>query len=122
MSNMVIDAVGPQNLLCILHFYSMRYEKRCHDSSLFILVRILAYLHGAMQGYNDNSGLGPILSHYLDSASDSAKVLVLIMNQQGDHQMETYFNNTSGNNISGNIFTQFSKRTPSTSTHISYNT
>ena len=62
---------------------------------------MFAYLHGDMQGYNDNSGLGPILGHYLDSASDAAQVLVLIMNQQGDHQMETYFHNPSGNNNGG---------------------
>jgi hypothetical protein len=54
-----------------------------------------------VQGYNDNSGLGPILAHYLDSTSDEAQVLVLVMNQQGDHQMETYFNNPSGNNNGG---------------------
>jgi len=52
-------------------------------------------------GYNDNSGLGPILGHYLNSTSDSAQVLVLVMNAQGDHQMETYFNNPSGNNNGG---------------------
>ena len=41
------------------------------------------------------------MGHYLTSTSDAAQVLVLIMNEQGDHQMETYFNNTSGNNNGG---------------------
>ena len=54
-----------------------------------------------VQGYNDNSGLGPILAHYLNSSSDQAQALVLIMNEQGDHQMETYFNNPSGSNNGG---------------------
>lgn len=48
-------------------------------------------------GYNDNSGLGPILADYLESESDQGQILVLVINQLGDHQMETYFN-TSGNN------------------------
>ena len=59
--------------------------------SLFFLV----------QGYNDNSGLGPILSHYLKSGSEEGQALVLIINELGDNQMETYFNNTSGNNNGG---------------------
>ena len=54
-----------------------------------------------MQGYNDNSGLGPILAHYLNSTSNEAQVLVLIMNEQGDHQMQTYFNNPAGMNNGG---------------------
>ena len=54
-----------------------------------------------VQGYNDNSGLGPILGHYLNSSSNQAQALVLIMNEQGDHQMETYFNNPSGSNNGG---------------------
>ena len=58
-------------------------------------------LFGFVQGYNDNSGLGPILGHYLNSSSKQAKALVLIMNEQGDHQMETYFNNPSGSNNGG---------------------
>ena len=66
-----------------------------------MLVRNLSHSYDNVQGYNDNSGLGPILAHYLNSTSDTAQVLVLIMNQQGDHQMETYFNNTSGNNNGG---------------------
>ena len=46
-----------------------------------------------VQGYNDNSGLGPILARYLqDEESEDAQILVLIINQLGDHQMETYFN------------------------------
>merc|ERR1719316_2492112 len=52
-------------------------------------------------GYNDNSGIGPILAHYLNSTSDEAQILALVMNQQGDHQMETYFSNPSGNNNGG---------------------
>jgi hypothetical protein len=52
-------------------------------------------------GYNDNSGLAPILSNYLESDTDEAQVLVLVMNGLGDNQMETYFNSTSGNNNGG---------------------
>ena len=66
-----------------------------------MVVRKLPCAHAIVQGYNDNSGLGPILGHYLNSTSDAAQVLVLIMNQQGDHQMETYFDNPSGNNNGG---------------------
>ena len=54
-----------------------------------------------MQGYNDNSGLGPILGNYLNSTSDQGQALVLVMNQLGDNQMETYFKNPSGNNNGG---------------------
>ena len=54
-----------------------------------------------MQGYNDNSGLGPILGNYLNSTSDKGQALVLIMNQLGDNQMETYFKNPSGNSNYG---------------------
>ena len=54
-----------------------------------------------VQGYNDNSGLGPILGNYLNSTSDKGQALVLIMNQLGDNQMETYFKNPSGNNNDG---------------------
>lgn len=50
----------------------------------------------ALQGYNDNSGLGPILSEYLSSGSDRGQILVLVMNQLGDNQMETYFNYSAG--------------------------
>ena len=53
------------------------------------------------QGYNDNSGLAPILSNYLESESDEGQVLVLVINQLGDNQMETYFRNPSGNNNGG---------------------
>ena len=44
------------------------------------------------QGYNDNSGLGPILARYLEDESKEGQILVLIMNALGDHQMEMYFN------------------------------
>ena len=46
------------------------------------------------QGYTDNSGLGPILAEYLKNASTKGHVTVLISNQLGDHQMETYFEST----------------------------
>ena len=50
-----------------------------------------------MQGYNDNSGLGPILANYLNQ-SDQGQILVLIINELGDHQMETYFRSTDDDN------------------------
>ena len=53
------------------------------------------------QGYNDNSGLGPILADYLQSESKEAQILVSVMNALGDNQMETYFNNPDGNNNGG---------------------
>ena len=46
-----------------------------------------------MQGYNDNSGLGPILANYLNQ-SDPGQILALVINELGDHQMETYFRST----------------------------
>ena len=46
-----------------------------------------------MQGYNDNSGLGPILANYLNQ-SDPGRILALVINELGDHQMETYFRST----------------------------
>ena len=46
------------------------------------------------QGYTDNSGLGPILAEYLKNTSTKGHVTVLIANQLGDHQMETYFEST----------------------------
>ena len=49
-----------------------------------------------MQGYNDNSGLAPILADYLASGSDHGQILVLVINQLGDHQMETYFQYSPG--------------------------
>ena len=42
------------------------------------------------QGYNDNSGLGPILARYLEQSAQGY-ILVLIMNKFGDDQMTTYF-------------------------------
>merc|ERR1719174_160200 len=42
-------------------------------------------------GYNDNSGLGPILAQYLHDDADQAQILVLVINQFGDHQMNMYF-------------------------------
>ena len=47
-----------------------------------------------MKGYNDNSGLGPILSKYLAHNSTRGQILVLIINEMGDHQMRMYFNAT----------------------------
>ena len=45
-----------------------------------------------MQGYNDNSGLGPILADYLEDDSDQGQILVLVINQMGDNtQMKNYF-------------------------------
>ena len=55
------------------------------------------FAYGDVQGYNDNSGLGPILSHYLRDGSDGAKILVLIINALGDHQMQSYFRSTGSN-------------------------
>ena len=46
-----------------------------------------------MQGYNDNNGLGPILANYLNQ-SDPGQILALVINELGDHQMETYFRST----------------------------
>ena len=46
-----------------------------------------------MQGYNDNVGLGPILANYLNQ-SDPGQILALVINELGDHQMETYFRST----------------------------
>jgi len=46
-----------------------------------------------VQGYNDNSGLGPILANYLNQ-SDPGQILALVINELGDHQMETYFRST----------------------------
>ena len=45
------------------------------------------------QGYNDNSGLGPILANYLNQ-SDPGQILAVVINELGDHQMETYFRST----------------------------
>ena len=42
------------------------------------------------QGYNDNSGLGPILAQYLKQSAQG-HILVLIMNKLGNDQMITYF-------------------------------
>ena len=50
------------------------------------------------QGYNDNSGLGPILAKYLEDESDQGQILALVINQLGDHQMETYFRSTDDSN------------------------
>ena len=50
------------------------------------------------QGYNDNSGLGPILAKYLEDESDQGQILALVINQLGDHQMETYFRSTEESN------------------------
>ena len=49
------------------------------------------------QGYNDNSGLGPILANYLNQ-SDQGQILALVINELGDHQMETYFRSTDDSN------------------------
>ena len=50
-----------------------------------------------MQGYNDNSGLGPILAEYLDEP-EHGQILVLVINKLGDHQMETYFKSSANSN------------------------
>ena len=50
------------------------------------------------QGYNDNSGLGPILAKYLEEESDQGQILALVINRLGDHQMETYFRSTDDSN------------------------
>ena len=50
-------------------------------------------LYSHAQGLNENSGLTPIVSNYLqDDSATSAQVLVLIINSLGDNQMELYFN------------------------------
>ena len=47
-----------------------------------------------VQGYNDNSGLGPILAQYLEDDSDQGQILAVVINQLGDNQMNTYFTKT----------------------------
>ena len=47
-----------------------------------------------MQGYNDNSGLGPILAQFLEDDSDQGQILAVVINQLGDKQMNTYFSKT----------------------------
>merc|ERR1711918_32070 len=42
-------------------------------------------------GANDNNGLGPIIANYLDSGSEHGQILVLLINQLGDHQVELHF-------------------------------
>ena len=51
-----------------------------------------------VQGYNDNSGFGPIIARYLDGEPNTGQILALVINELGDHQMETYFhtNDNSG--------------------------
>ena len=44
---------------------------------------------------NDNSGLGPIIVDYLSSGSTRGQIMVLVINELGDHQMETYFDISS---------------------------
>ena len=51
-----------------------------------------------MKGFNDNSGLGPILAKYLEDESDQGQILALVVNELGDHQMETYFRSTGDSN------------------------
>ena len=46
------------------------------------------------QGYTDNSGLGPILAQYLRDESNKGQILVLVINELGDHQIDSYFNAT----------------------------
>ena len=50
-----------------------------------------------VQGYNDNSGLGPIIAQHLQDDLQHAKILVLIMNELGDHQMKEYFTSSNRN-------------------------
>lgn len=47
-------------------------------------------------GYNDNSGLAPILSKVIADDAAHARILVLIINQRDDHQMEKYFRGNEG--------------------------
>ena len=54
--------------------------------------------YSLVQGYNDNSGLGPILAHHLASEADHGQILVLVMNELGDHQMENYFEESHDGN------------------------
>ena len=43
------------------------------------------------QGYNDNSGLAPALTNFLQDESDHGQILILLLNSMGDNQMESYF-------------------------------
>lgn len=53
--------------------------------------------HMAIDGaYSDNNGLGPILAQYLEDDADQGQILVLLINELGDHQMEAYFNSRDG--------------------------
>ena len=43
------------------------------------------------QGYNDNSGLGPIVANFLHDKSERGQILFFVLNSLGDNQMESYF-------------------------------
>ena len=45
-----------------------------------------------LQAYSDNSGVGALLSQYLQDTSERGQLLTLIINELGDHQMTLYFN------------------------------
>ena len=60
------------------------------------------------QGYNDNSGLGPILARYLEQ-SDQGHILVLIMNKFGDNQMITSFRSDDDDGNYGGYFCEREK-------------
>ena len=66
---------------------------------IIVLLFLLFTYVNVFQGYTDNSGLGPILAEYLqDESANDAQIFVSVINQLGDHQMETYFNSTGGSN------------------------
>lgn len=64
----------------------------------------------ASQGYTDNSGLAPLLATHLASGETHGRILVLVMNQLGDHQMETYFERSGGD---GGLLCQHETSKPS---------
>ena len=72
----------------------------CRYSSTTNRISVIFHLHcPPAQGYNDNSGLGPIVAQYLQDKSDQGQILILIINQLGDYQMKAYFKSTE--NIDG---------------------
>ena len=102
MGHMAIDAVRPNHSLHVVHGSGSYAFYTSHVLTQRSPLPAMNQHHWSLvQGYNDNSGLGPIVGNYLDSTSDEAQVLVLVMNQLGDNQMETYFKNPSGNNNGG---------------------
>ena len=117
--HMAIDAVGRTNnwqnacygqicMTCRISYFSKHKNTHhphvcarvlCSHSNHSAVARRAANTGLVSQGYNDNSGLGILLSQYLQSDSNQAQILVLVVNELGDHQIRTYFNaveNTAG--------------------------